>query len=66
MAIIQPLFTTTGLAIRNLSVDNNIISFPTLAFVKKGAPWYDGFVDGFLTQHHQGGALTMKFKQSDG
>jgi transposase len=37
-----------------------------MTFVKKGAPRYDGFVDGFETQHHQGGALTMKFKQSDG
>jgi transposase len=37
-----------------------------MAFVKKGAPQYDGFVDGFKTQHHQGGALIMKFKQSDG
>jgi hypothetical protein len=24
-----------------------------MAFVKKGAPRYDGFVDGFVTQHHQ-------------
>jgi transposase len=37
-----------------------------MAFVKKGAPRYDGFVHGFTTQHHQGGALTMKFKQSAG
>ncbi|RED63311.1 hypothetical protein DFP95_104306 [Cohnella lupini] len=37
-----------------------------MAFVKKGAPRYDGFVHGFETQHHQGGALIMKFKQSDG
>jgi transposase len=37
-----------------------------MAFVKKGAPRYDGFVQGFETQHHQGGALTMKFKQSVG
>jgi transposase len=37
-----------------------------MAFVKKGAPRYDGFVQGFETQHHQGGALIMKFKQSDG
>jgi len=36
-----------------------------MAFVKKGAPRYDGFVDGLITQHHQGGALTMKFKQSE-
>jgi transposase len=25
-----------------------------------------GFVQGFKTQHHQGGALIMKFKQTDG
>ncbi len=37
-----------------------------MGFVKKGAPRYDGFVHGFKTQHHQGGALIMKFKQSDG
>jgi transposase len=37
-----------------------------MAFVKKGAPRYDGFVQGFETQHHQGGALIMNFKQSDG
>ncbi len=24
-----------------------------MTFVKKGAPRYDGFVDGFETQHHQ-------------
>jgi hypothetical protein len=36
-----------------------------IAFVKKGAPRYDGFVDGLITQHHQGDALTMKFKQSE-
>ncbi|MNI23709.1 hypothetical protein D3C73_773050 [compost metagenome] len=35
-------------------------------FVKKGAPRYDGFVHGLETQYHQGGALTMKFKQKDG
>ena len=35
-------------------------------FERKGAPRYDGFVDGFVTQYHQGGALTMKFKQTDG
>ncbi|WP_261304211.1 hypothetical protein [Paenibacillus andongensis] len=33
---------------------------------KKGAPRYDGFVDGVVTQYHQGGALIMKFKQTDG
>jgi hypothetical protein len=37
-----------------------------MEFVKKGASRYDGFVDGFEIQHHQGGALIMKFKQSDG
>jgi hypothetical protein len=37
-----------------------------MAFVKKGAPRYDGFVDEFETQYHQGGALLMKFKQIDG
>jgi hypothetical protein len=37
-----------------------------MGLVKKRAPRYDGFVDGLNTQHHQGGALTMKFKQSDG
>jgi hypothetical protein len=37
-----------------------------MGFVKKGAPRYDGFVHGFETQYHQGGALIMKFKQIDG
>ena len=37
-----------------------------MAFLKKGAPRYDGFVHGFETQYHQGGALIMKFKQIDG
>ena len=37
-----------------------------MVFVKKGAPRYDGFVHGLETQYHQGGALTMKFKQNDG
>jgi transposase len=37
-----------------------------MAFVEKGAPRYDGVVYWFETQHHQGGAVTMKFKQSDG
>lgn len=37
-----------------------------MGFVKKRAPRYDGLVDGLNTQHHQGGALIMKFKQSDG
>jgi hypothetical protein len=30
-----------------------------LVFVKKGASQYDGFVYGFVTQYHQGGALSM-------
>jgi hypothetical protein len=37
-----------------------------MAFVKKGASRYDGFVERFKPQYHLGGALTMKFKQSDG
>jgi hypothetical protein len=35
-----------------------------MVFVKKGAPRYDGFVYGFETQYHQGGALIMKFSKS--
>jgi hypothetical protein len=34
--------------------------------VERGAPGYDGFVHGFETQYHQGGALIMKFIQIDG
>ncbi|OMF00835.1 hypothetical protein BK127_37965 [Paenibacillus sp. FSL H7-0331] len=37
-----------------------------MTFAKKEAPRYDGVVHGFETQYHQGCALTMKFKQSDG
>jgi hypothetical protein len=32
------------------------------AHCQKGAPQYDECVHGFETQHHQGGALIMKFK----
>jgi hypothetical protein len=37
-----------------------------MAFVKKGAPRYDGFVDGFETQHHYRRRSYYEVKQIDG